>query len=80
MSEDKFSELNTIALKYWSKKIQRSIFKMNPFFKLIQVRARKRKIIDIQAILTAEINSFRKLTKDKKVHIAIKILKVTNQW
>lgn len=67
-------------LRRYSKKIMRSIFKVNPIIRMIKIQHRKRNISDIQAILTAEINTFRRLTKDQKIHIAIKILKVTNQW
>jgi hypothetical protein len=75
-----FDDMGKITLKYWGKKIVRSILRSSPLIQLIRIKARKGKIVDIQAVLTAEINTFRRLTKDQKIHIAIKILKVTNQW
>ena len=75
-SEELFSE----TLKLWRKTIARSIIKVNPIIRWITIRARKRKISDIQAVLKAEINSFKRLSNATKLHIAIKILKVTDQW
>ena len=79
MEEDR-EDILGVTLKYWRKKIVRSIFKINPIIRLIMIRARKRKISDIQAVLKAEINSFKRLSNATKLHIAIKILKVTDQW
>ncbi len=80
MEENREDILGFETLKYWRKKIARSIFKINPIIRLIIIRARKRKISDIQAVLKAEINSFKQLSNATKLHIAIKILKVTDQW
>jgi len=79
MEEDR-EDILGVTLKYWRKKIVRSIFKINPIIRLIMIKARKRKISDIQAVLKAEINSFKRLSNATKLHIAIKILKVTDQW
>lgn len=72
-------DLSPIINRY-RKKMIRSLFAINPFIRLVRIRARKKNIYNIKAILTAEINSFKLLSEDQKVHIAIKILKVTDQW
>jgi hypothetical protein len=68
------------TLKHYGKIIRRSIFKMNPLLRLLKIRARGKDVQNIQAILLAEVNTFKRLTKSQQIHIAIKILKVTNQW
>lgn len=83
MSDDKkerYDNLFVATLKTYRKKLVRSIFKINPLFYMLRWQTRRENVGDIQAVLTAELNSFKLLDKDKKIHIAIKILKVTNQW
>lgn len=67
-------------LTHYAKVIRRNIFKINPILRMVQLKIRRRNLQDIQAILKAEINVFKRLPLKQQQHIAIKILKVIDKW
>ena len=73
---EEFSE----TFRSYCKTISRSIMRTHPMVRMLMMASRKKYIISVQAILKAEINTFKRIGKKRQNHIAIKILKVMDRW